>query len=95
MEQSLTVIVLTTKTKIVHRVHVYYMIELFDVFRSVSCVLYGILETRNLDLSLRDLLGPLRLIIESDISCSNFTFPLTMCMVHIHINLLTLKQKTP
>ena len=57
VEQSPTVIVLTTKTWIIHRVNVYYMIELFELFRSVSCVLYGILDTRNLDLSLRDLLA--------------------------------------
>ena len=41
MEQYSTVIVLTKQTRISHRVHMYYMIELFDVFRSVSCVLYG------------------------------------------------------
>ena len=57
LEQSPTVIVLTTQTRISHRVNVYYMIELFELFRSVSCVLYGILDTRNLDLSLRDLLA--------------------------------------
>ena len=34
------------------------------VFRSLSCVLYGILDTQNLDLSLWDLLGTLKLIIE-------------------------------
>ena len=39
VEQSLAVIVLTTQTRISHRVHVYYIIELFDVFRSISCVL--------------------------------------------------------
>ena len=31
--------------------------ELFDVFYSVSCALYGILDTRNINLPLRDLLG--------------------------------------
>ena len=70
MEQSPTVIVLSTQTLISHLVHVYYMIELFDVFRYISFVLYGILDTRNLDLSLQDLLGPLKFIVESDISCS-------------------------
>ena len=69
MEQSPTVIVMTTQTRISHCVHVYYMIKLFDVFRSVSCVLYKILDTRNLDLSLRDLLRPPKFIIESDIRC--------------------------
>ena len=57
MEQSPTVIMLITQTRISHRVHVYYRIELFDVLRSVSCVLYGILDTQNIDLSLRGLLA--------------------------------------
>ena len=60
MEHSPTVILLNKKTRISHRVHVYYMIKLFDVFRSVYCVLYIILDTRNLDLSLRDLLEATR-----------------------------------
>ena len=33
------------------------MIELFDLFRSIFCVLYGILDTWNLDLSLLGLLN--------------------------------------
>ena len=94
VDHSLTVIILTTQTWISHCVHVYYMIEMFDVFCSISCASYRILDTRNLDLSLRDLLGPLKLIIESDISCSTWTSPLTMCMVHIHIHPLTLTNKT-
>ena len=48
---------LTAHTRISHQVHVYYIIELFNVLRPVSCVLYGILDTRNLDSSLHDLLG--------------------------------------
>ena len=86
MEQSPTVILLTTKTRISHRVHVYYMIEMSDVFRSIYCVLYGILDARNIDLPLLDLLGPLKLIFESDISCSTCTYLLTMCMLHRHIH---------
>ena len=70
VEKSPTVIFLTTQTRISHRFHMYYMIELFDLFCSVSSVLYEILNTQNLDLSLQDLLGTLKLIIESDISCS-------------------------
>ena len=54
---SPTVIVLTTQTRISHHIHVYFMIGLFYVFRSVSYALYGILDTWNLDLSLQDLLG--------------------------------------
>ena len=57
VEQSPIVIMLTTKTRISHRVFVYYIIELFTLFCSVSCVLYGILDTWNLDLSLQVLLG--------------------------------------
>ena len=57
VEQSPSVIVLTTQMQICHLVHVYYVIELFDIFCSISCVLYRILDTRNIDLSLRDLLG--------------------------------------
>ena len=53
----MTVIVLTTQTQISHLVRVYYMIELFNVFRSVSYALYGILATRNIYLSLWDLLS--------------------------------------
>ena len=41
MEQSSTFIVLTTQTRIIHRVHVYYMIKMFEVFLSLSSVLYG------------------------------------------------------
>ena len=63
--------------------------------RSVSCVLYGILDTRNLNLSLQDLLDPLKLIIESAINRSTCTYTLTMCMVHRHIHSLTLTHKTP
>ena len=48
---------LITQTRISHRVHVYYRIEIFDILRSVSCVLYGILDTQNIDLSLRGLLA--------------------------------------
>ena len=95
VEQSLTIIMLTKKRQISHRVCVYYMIKLFDIFRSVFCVFYGILDTRNLYLSLQDLLGPLKLIIESDISCSTCTFNLTMLVVHRHIHSLTLTRKTP
>ena len=57
MEHSPTVILLNKKTRISHRVHVYYMIELFYVFLSVSCILHRILDTRNIVLSLLDLLG--------------------------------------
>ena len=95
VEESLTFIVLTTQTRIIHFVHVYYMIKIFDVFRSISCVLYGILDTQDINLSLWYLIGPLKLIIESDISFSNFTSPLTMRMIHIHIHSLTLTHKTP
>ena len=56
VEQSRTVNVLNTPTGIRHCIHVYYMIELFDIFRSISYILYGILDTRNIDLSLWDLL---------------------------------------
>ena len=94
VEQSLTIIMLTKKRQISHRVCVYYMIKLFDIFRSVFCVFYGILDTRNLYLSLQDLLGPLKLIIESDISCSTCNYTLSMWMLHIHIHKLTLTQKT-
>ena len=69
VEESLTFIVLTTQTRIIHFVHVYYMIKIFDVFRSISCVLYGILDTQDINLSLQDLLDTLKFIIESDISC--------------------------
>ena len=54
--QSPTVIMLITQTRISHQVHVYYMIELFDVFRSVSSILNMILDTRIFDLSSHDLL---------------------------------------
>ena len=54
MEQSLTSILLTTQTLISHFVHVYYIIKIFYIFHSVSCVLYEILDTRKIDLSLWD-----------------------------------------
>ena len=57
MKQSPKVIVLNIQTQISHFVRLYYMIELLDVFRSVSCVLYGILDTWYIDLSLKDLIA--------------------------------------
>ena len=45
---------LDTQNRISHRDHVHYMIEVFNVLCSVSCVLYVILDTQNLDLSLWD-----------------------------------------
>ena len=93
--KSATVIVLTTQTRITHPVHAYYMIELFYVFRSVSCILHGILDKHNIDLSLQNLPGPIKLIIKSDISCWSCTYPLTIFMVQRHIRTLTLTHKTP
>ena len=95
MDLSWIVIVLATQTWISHQVHVYYMIELFNVFRSVSYALYGILATRNIYLSLWDLLSPLKLIFESDIKFSTCTYPLTTCMVQRYIHSLTLTPSTP
>ena len=80
VEQSPEVILLIGQAQISHSVHVYYMIEPFDKFCSVSCVLYGILDTQNIYLSLSDLLGPLKLTIESDISFPTCTSILTMCV---------------
>ena len=65
------------------------------VLYSISCVWYGILIARNLDLSIWDLIGPLKLIFESDINRSTHTYILTTCMVHRNINSLTLKNKPP
>ena len=62
---------------------------------SVSCVLYGILDTRNIDLSFWDLLVPLMLIVEPDINCITFSSTLITYMLHMHINSLTLTHKAP
>ena len=53
VEQSPTVIVLTTKMQISHSVHVYYMIELFNPSRYVSLVVHNfteILKPRNFNI---------------------------------------------
>ena len=94
VEQLLTVIVFTTQTRISHIDHVYYMIKVLELIRSVSCVLSGILDTWNFYLSLRGLLGPFELIIESDICYSTYTYTLTMFIVHRHRHALTLTHKT-
>ena len=45
MKQSPTVIVLTTQTQPSHRVHVYYMSEMFNLFHYVSLIVRNFTET--------------------------------------------------
>ena len=52
MEQSPAVIVLNTQTQISHRVHVYYITELFNLFCSVLLVVRNFKEVLSQEISI-------------------------------------------